>query len=101
AGKHDGPVVVVELARKKERAGEAVVFRTVVAVMLVGRNRVPPEAVVLPHVVGQAVVMTEQQRLAGAAGCQLRRNGAVEGPDGVAVLRRPLRMEAQRNPVRR
>ena len=36
ARQHDGPVVVVELAREEEGAGEAVVLRAVMAVVLVG-----------------------------------------------------------------
>ena len=47
-GEHDRPVVVVELVREEERAGEAVVLRAVVAVVLVRRDGVAAEAAVLP-----------------------------------------------------
>src|SRR6185295_15513177 len=97
ARQHDGPVVVVELAREEKRPGEAVVLRAMVAVVLVRADRVPPEAVVLAHVEWQLVAVAEQDRFAVAADYELRRNGSVERPDRIQVLGREAGMELHRN----
>ena len=52
-------MVVVELAGEEERAGEAVVLGTVVTVVQVGGESVPPESAVLRHVGRQLVVVPE------------------------------------------
>ena len=52
SGQLDRPVIVIELARKEERSGEAVVLRAVVAVVLVGGDGVASEAAVLAGVTG-------------------------------------------------
>jgi len=71
AGMADGPVVIVELAGEEVGSGEAVVLRPVVAVVLVGRDRVPSEAAILFRVGRESVVMAEENRLAVAAHDQL------------------------------
>src|SRR5215472_14321674 len=72
---HYRPVIVIELIGEEECAGKAVILRTMVAVVLVRRNGVATEAVVLRHIGGQPVVMAEQERLAVTGLNQLRRNG--------------------------
>src|SRR2546430_3533547 len=59
-GESDRIVVVVELAGEEEGPREAVILRPVVPVVLVDRDRVPPEAPVLPDVERQLVVMAEE-----------------------------------------
>src|SRR5438270_7764800 len=76
ARQHDWPVIVIELVGEEECTGKAVILRAVVAVVLVSRDGVPSEAVVLRHVCRQAVVMAEQERLAVTGNNQLRRNGS-------------------------
>src|SRR6185437_12738547 len=95
ARQHDWPVIVIELVGEEERAGKAVILRTVVTVVLVRGNGVAAKAIVLRHVRGQAVVMTEQKRLAITRHNQLWRNGSVECPDRVRILCREPRMELQ------
>src|SRR6185312_14468978 len=97
ARQHDWPVIVIELVGEEERAGKAVVLRTMVTVVLVGGNGVASEAVVRVHISRQPVVMAEQDRLTVTALNQVRRNGAVEGPHRVRVLSGEARMEFQRN----
>src|SRR5882762_11329378 len=97
ARQHEWPVIVVELVRKEERPGETVVLGAVMAVVLVRGNRVYAKAAVLADVDGQPVVMPEEHRLAVSREDQLGRNRAVEGPHGLGILRRPLRMERQWN----
>ena len=77
AGEQDRIVVVVELPGEEEGAGEAVVLRAVMSVVLVGRDGVAPEAGVAPDVERQAVVMAEQDAFAITAEQQLRRNRSV------------------------
>src|SRR6185437_7480909 len=96
-GQNDRPVIIVELVGEEERAGKAVVFRTVVAIVLVGGNGVPSEAVVLVHISGKPVVMTEQNGLHVAALDQLWRNSSIERPYRVRRLCGEARMELQRN----
>ena len=93
---HNGPVVVVKLAREEERSGESVVLRPVVCVVRMGRDRVPPEACVLGDVERQLVVMAQQDRLAVPYLGQLGRNGPVERPHIQRVLGRPSWVELQR-----
>jgi len=97
---HDGPVVVVELVRKEEGAGEAVVLRPVMAVVLVRRDRVAPEAAVLRDVHRQTVMMPEQHGLPVSPLHELGWNRSVERPHRVRVLDRHPRMEARRNRLR-
>src|ERR1051326_2921773 len=97
AGENDWPMIVIELAREEERAGKAVVLRAVVAVVLVGGNGVPSEAVVLRDVSWQLVVMAEQDGLAIPSLDQLGRNGAIECPDRLGILHRHVRVEHKRN----
>src|SRR5215831_4876478 len=80
-GQHDRPVIIVKLVGEEECAGKTVVLRTMVAVVLVGGNGIASEAVVLRHISGQRVVMTEQDRFHVALLDQLRRNSAVKGPN--------------------
>ena len=93
ARQDDWIVVVVELAGEEEGAGEAVVLRAVVAVVLVRRDRVPPEAAVLPHVRGQSVVVAEQDAFPVPSQHQLGRQRAVEGPQRGRLLVRQAAME--------
>src|SRR5262249_58169863 len=60
-GEDDGPVVIVELAGEKVGARETVVLRTVMAVVFVGRDRVPAKSPVLRDVGGQPVVVAEKE----------------------------------------
>jgi len=57
-----------------------VIGEAMVAIVLVGGERMPSKAVVLGHVGGQAVVMAEQHRLSIPHLHQLGRNGAVKSP---------------------
>src|SRR6185437_8012565 len=97
ARQHDWPVIVIELVGEEERAGKAVILRTVVAVVLVGGNGVASETVVRIHVRRQPVVMAEQDRLTITALNQIRRKCAVKGPHRVRLLRGEAGMELQRN----
>ena len=97
ARQHDWPVIVIELVGEEKCAGKAVILRAVMTVVFVGRNRIPAKAVVLRYICRQPVVMAEQERLTITRHDQLRRNGSVEGPDRVRVLRRETRMELQRD----
>src|SRR6185295_11027803 len=51
SGQDDGIVIIIELAGVEIGPGETVVFGPVVPVVLVGRDRMPPEAAVLHDVV--------------------------------------------------
>ena len=55
-------MIVIELPREEERAGEAVVLRSVVSVVLVGADGVATEAVVLRHIRRQPVEVAEENR---------------------------------------
>src|SRR5579884_1920544 len=57
---HNRPMIVIELVREEERAGKAVILRTVVAVMLVRGDRMPSKTIVLCHISRQAVVMAHK-----------------------------------------
>ena len=46
-GQNDWPVIVIELVGEEERAGKAVILRTVVSVVLVGGDGVASETIVL------------------------------------------------------
>src|SRR4029077_2358471 len=48
----DWIVVVVKLSGKEKRSGETIVFSAMMAVMLMGGNRVPPKTSVLRYVCG-------------------------------------------------
>ena len=80
---NDWPVIVIELAGEEVSSGEAIVLRSVMAVVLVRGNGVAAEPVVLRNIERQTVVVAEQNRLAIASDDQLGRNGAVECPDRV------------------
>src|SRR5579884_2512237 len=80
ASENDWPVIIIELVREEERAGEAVIFRTMVAVVLVRGDGVASEAVVLRGIYRQFVVVAQKDRLTVTALNQVWRNGAVEGP---------------------
>src|SRR5579871_4500195 len=71
---HYWPVIVIELVGEEERAGKAVILRTVVAVVLVRGDGVAPETVVLRYISRQAIVVAQQNRLTVAALNQHRRN---------------------------
>ena len=94
---HEWVVVVIELVGEEVCPGEAVIFRAVVAVVLVRGKRVSSEAVVLRHVSRQPVVVTEQDWFSIAAQHQLGRNGPIEGPYRVWLLRGHAGMELQRD----
>src|SRR6185437_15396336 len=81
SGQHDGPVVIVELIGEEERAGEAVIFRAMVAVVFMSRDGVPSEAIVRIDVRRQLVMMAYQDRLTVPALHQFGRDGSVEGPN--------------------
>ncbi len=66
-------MVVVELSGKEERPGEAIVLRSVVTVVLVSADGVPPETAVLPDVERQLVVVAGKYRLCVTADHQFRR----------------------------
>ncbi|MNZ76556.1 hypothetical protein D3C78_950680 [compost metagenome] len=94
AGQLQRPAVVVVLPREEEGVGEAVAFRRVVTVVFVGGDGVQAEAHVRRRVDRQGVVVAHDDRLAVAGHQQFRRHGAVEGPDGLVVLDRHVRVEA-------
>src|SRR5205823_11391468 len=94
AGEDDRPVVIVELAGEEERAGEAVVLGAVVAVVLVSRDGVDPEAAVLA-VERQVVVLAEEDRLAVTADDELWWDRPVEGPHLQRVLGGQARVESR------
>jgi hypothetical protein len=100
-GQDDGVVVVVELIGKEESACKAVVLRSVMSVVFVGRNRVNAETSVLVSVKRKLVVMAEDDGLAVAGDDQLRRNRPVERPHAVHGLGRQARVELQRDGSRR
>ncbi|MNZ89499.1 hypothetical protein D3C78_1084260 [compost metagenome] len=64
------------------------------AVVLVGGDGVQTEARVGGRIDRQGVVVTHDDRLAVANHQQFRREGAVEGPDGLVRLDRHVRVEA-------
>ena len=88
AGQYHRPAVVVVLAGIEIRAGEAVAFGRVVAVVLVGGDGVGAEAVVGSEIDRQGVVVTEQDGFAVARHQQFGGHRAVEGPHRVRVLHR-------------
>ncbi|MCZ7626763.1 MAG: hypothetical protein M5R38_14160 [Candidatus Methylomirabilis sp.] len=94
-GTEEWPVVVVELAGVEEGPGEAVILRTVVRVVLVGADGVPPEAPVLGHVGRELVVVAEEDRLIVAGERQLGRQRPVEGPQRQGVLVGQSRVEGR------
>src|SRR6478672_7659903 len=98
---NDWPVIVIELAGKEVSSGEAVVLRSVMTIVLVRGNGIASEPVVLRNVKRQTVVMAEQKRLAIAPNHQLGRNGPVECPDRVFILRGQSRMKFHRQAKRR
>ena len=89
-GQNHGPAVVEVLAGKEEGLGVTVTLERIVAVVLVGAEGMQPEAVVRRGIDGQRVVVTEENRLAVASLEELRREGAVEGPDRVRILERQV-----------
>ena len=74
-------MIVIKLVGEEECAGEAVIFRAVMPVVLVRRNGVASETIVSVHVRRQRVVMAEKDWLTILALHQLGRNGSIEGPD--------------------
>src|SRR6476620_7265463 len=66
-GQDDRPVIVIKLSGEEERAGKAVIFRAMVSVVLVRRNRVASETAVLRDISRKLVVMAEDDRFAVAA----------------------------------
>src|SRR6267143_2346763 len=95
AGENDRPVVIVELVGEEERAGEPVVLRAVVAVVLVRRDGVDPEAAVLGRVDRQVVVLAHEDRFAVTADDELGRDRSVEGPHLEGVLNGQARVESR------
>src|SRR4051794_3259359 len=59
ARQYDGPVIIVKLPREEVSASEAIIFRAVVAIMFMGRDRIPSESIVLRNIEWQSVVMPE------------------------------------------
>jgi hypothetical protein len=94
---HEWIVVVIELVGEEVCAGEPVIFRAVMSVVLVRGKRISAKAVVLSHVGRQAIVVAEEDRFSIASQHQLGRNRAVESPNRVWLLRRHAGMELQRN----
>src|SRR6476646_8483514 len=64
AAQLDRPMIVIELPGEEKRAGEAVIFRAMVSVVLVGADSMATETVVLRHIGRQAVEVAEENRLA-------------------------------------
>ena len=89
-------MVVIELSGEKIGPGEAIIFRSMVTVVLMGRNGVAAKTIVLRDISRQAVVMAEENCLAIPGFHQLGRNGAVECPNGVRTLGWKARMKFQR-----
>src|SRR6185503_18135064 len=89
----DWIVVIVELSGEEEGPGKPVVLGAVMAVVLVGRDRVASEVTVVLQIERQLVAVAEQDRLAVAADHQLRGNGSVERPELERVLQRKRRVE--------
>ena len=94
ARQRHGPAIVIILAREEPGAGNAIAFGRIMAVVLMGRQRVQPEAVVGRLVDRQHVVVAEDHGLSHARHQELRWYGAVKGPDRVRCLQREVRMEA-------
>src|SRR5207247_2926431 len=84
---------VVELAREEEGTREAVVLRPVMPVVLVDRDRVPPEAPVLGDVERQKVAVAEEDGIAVTDLHQLGRQGPVERPQRQWALVRQARVQ--------
>jgi len=84
-----------KLAGEEVGPREAIVLGPVVAIMIVGRDRVDPEAAVLRDVERELIAVAEEDGLAVAADEQLGRDGPVERPDLQRTLRRPRRVELQ------
>ena len=88
------PTVIPVLAREDEGVREAVTFGRVVAVVLVRRDGVHPEAHVRGRVDRQRVVVAEQDRPAVACLQQLGRDRAVKCPQSTRILDRHVRVDA-------
>jgi hypothetical protein len=95
SGQDDWPVVVVELVGKVVRAGEPVVLRPVVPVVLVGGGRVASEPPVQGDVSGKSVVIAEQDGLAISHLQQLGRECAIVGPKRQRILVWEVGMKAR------
>ena len=96
-GQHDWIVIVVELVREEVCAGEAVVLRSVMAVVLVSRDRMNTEAAVLALLSREPVVKAEQDGLAVAHLHELGRNGSVVSPGLHRGLRGQVRVKLERD----
>ena len=90
-------MAVVELTGEEKRSGEAVVLRPVVPVVLVGADRMPPEATIHPDIRRQFVVMAEQDRFAITPQHQFRRDGSVESPHRQRSLSGQVGVKFKRN----
>src|SRR6185295_18547394 len=101
ASEDDRVVIIVELVREEVGPREAVIFRPVVSVVFVGRNRVHAKPAVVFLVYGESVVKAEQYWLAVAHLHELGRNGSVVSPDLVDLLSRQIRVKLQRDRSRR
>ena len=78
---NDWPVIVIKLVGEEECAGESVILRAVVSVVLVRGDGVASKAIVRVHVRRQAVVVAENDWLTILTLNQLGRNGSVESPN--------------------
>src|SRR5689334_9637762 len=97
SSQHERIVIVIELVGEEVGAGESVILRAVVSVVLVRGKRVSAKAIVLRHVGRQAIVVAEQDRFSVASQHQLGRNSTVESPYRIWLLRRHAGMELQRD----
>src|SRR5262249_41833046 len=94
---HPGPVIVIELIRPEVRAGEAIVLRAVVSIVLVRSKGESSKAAVIGDVCGQPIMVTEQDRFAIAHLGELGRKSSLERPHPVCILSWETRMKFSRN----
>ncbi len=92
-GEDDWIVVIVELIRKEEGAGKAVVLRSVMAVVFVSGDCMNAETSVLILENGKFVVETEEDWFAVTYLHELGRNASVVSPELVSVLVRQVRVK--------
>ena len=93
----DGPAIVVELTGKEESIGIAITLRRVVAIMLMGGQRVNSKARVLGDIDGECVVLPHQHRLAVSHLEQFGRERSVKSPNSARLLLRHGGMKSNRN----
>ncbi len=96
-GKNHRPSIVVELPRKEKRLGEAVAFRRVVAVVVMGRYEMVSESTIGLKLDGQRIVVPKENTFGITRDHELRRKGSIEGSKCLMVLAREERVEFSLN----